>query len=62
MYIVKFVRFDGKGNEEYYYQNIKDAKYHFQLFLNDDSLLYSKVLLLDESGSILECLTPIKRG
>lgn len=62
MFIVRFLRLDGKPDEEYCYAKFEDARYHFQLFFNDDSYLYSKVLLLAENGSALGILTPAKRG
>ena len=37
--MVRFVRKDGKPDEEYYYQSRKDAEYHFHLFDNDDSVI-----------------------
>ena len=45
MFIVRFVRVDGKPNEEYYYQALEDAKYHYSLFENDNSDLYEEVEL-----------------
>lgn len=45
MYIVRFVRKDGKADEEYYYQSLNDAEYHFHLFDNDDSGLYKWIML-----------------
>ena len=43
LWIVKFVRKDGKPDEEYYYHSIAKAEYHRDLFLNDDSGLYEKI-------------------
>ena len=45
MYIVRFVRKGDKPEEEYYYQAIEDAKYHYSLFENDSSDLYERVEL-----------------
>ncbi len=47
MYIVRFVRLDGKPDEEYYYQSLQDAQYHLHLFDTDDSGLYNKVILFN---------------
>ena len=62
MFIVRFHRLDGKPNEDYYYERIEDAKYHFQLFFSDDSCLYSKIILLSETDLVLESFTPTKKG
>ena len=43
MYIVRFVRQDGKPDEEYYYRSLEDAEYHFHLFDADDSGLYKSI-------------------
>ena len=43
MFVVRFIRKDGMPNEEFYYQKIEDALYHFSLFEKDDSQLYSLV-------------------
>lgn len=50
LWIVKFVRKDGKPDEEYYYYSLADAKYHRDLFLNDDSGLYEKIEIINESS------------
>ena len=44
--MVRFIRLDGRPDEEYYYSNRGDAEYHFNLFLNDDSNLYKSISLL----------------
>ena len=41
MYVVRFCRKDGQPSEEYLYQGMVDAMYHFSLFEEDDSGLYS---------------------
>ena len=46
MYMVRFVRRDGKPDEEYYYNTQDHAASHFSLFYNDDSGLYKTILLL----------------
>ena len=43
MYIVRFVRKDGKPDEEYYYHRLEDAQKHVDLFKDDDSGLYTKM-------------------
>lgn len=42
-YILRFVRADGSPDEEYYYHTEKEAKDHFNLFLDDDSDLYDQI-------------------
>ena len=37
LWIVRFVRKDGKPDEEYYYRSLAEAEHHKNLFLNDDS-------------------------
>ena len=57
MYIVRFVRKDGKPDEEYYYQELADAKEHFRLFEKDDSNLYTSILLTSDcSSKIIDAL------
>ena len=41
MYAVTFKRKDEQPDEIYYYQNYADAAYHFNLFKDDYSGLYS---------------------
>lgn len=54
MYLVRFIRKDRQPNEEYYYNALKDAEYHFSLFADDDSGLYKRIELIDnEKGLIL---------
>mgnify|MGYP007070133511 CR=1 FL=1 len=48
-YIVRFVRKDGKPAEEYYYPDLQDAQYHFELFQDDDSGLYDRIEITDFS-------------
>ena len=40
LWIVRFVRKDGKPDEEYFYHSQSEAEYHRDLFQNDDSGLY----------------------
>ena len=46
MYIVRFIRFDGQPNEDYYYHNPFEAIGHLKLFAKDDSTLYKKIQLI----------------
>ena len=48
MYAFRFVRKDGKPNEEYSYQKRNDAEYHISLFLQDNSDLYLRIELIRE--------------
>ena len=54
MFAVVFKRVDRQPDEVYYYKNEIDAVYHFELFIDDDSGLYSKISLLkvDEQREI----------
>ena len=45
-YLVRFVRRDRQPNEEYYYNDLAGAEYHFNLFLDDDSSLYERIELV----------------
>ena len=47
MYVVRFVRTDGRPDEEYYYHILNDAVFHFNLFENDDSGIFSMIELLE---------------
>lgn len=47
MYIVRFIRWDDQPNEEYYYHHLEDAIFHFDLFKDDDSGLYTRIELLE---------------
>lgn len=55
MYIVRFVRADGRPNENYYYHNLKDAIFHFTLFKEDDSGLYLKIELIEDAENTNSC-------
>ena len=50
LWIVKFVRKDGKPDEEYYYHSLAKAEYHRDLFLNDDPGLYEKIEIINENS------------
>lgn len=51
MFIVRFVRRDRHPNEEYYYNTIEEARWHLNLFHEDDSGLYERVVLIDMNHS-----------
>lgn len=55
MYIVKFVRRDHEPDEEYIYNGYSDAKHHMDLFIGDDSQLYSHIdlLRLNDNGELI---------
>ena len=53
IYVVRFIRKDGKPDENYYYQSLKDAEYHFHLFNDDNSGLYRTILLLEWDGNAI---------
>ena len=59
MFIVRFERADNKPKEEYFYPTLNDAKFHFNLFKNDDSNLYNTIYLIksDSNEEILETIT-----
>ena len=50
LWIVKFVRKDGKPDEEYFYHSQSEAEYHRDLFQNDDSGLYEKIEIINENS------------
>ena len=42
-YIVRFVRRDGKPDEEYFYRTAEEARRHFDMFTDDDSGVYDRI-------------------
>ena len=48
LWIVRFVRKDGKPDEEYYYRSLAEAEYHKNLFLDDDSGLYERIEIIND--------------
>ena len=46
LWIVRFVRKDGKPDEKYYYRSLVEAEYHKNLFLDDDSRLYERIEII----------------
>lgn len=51
MWIVRFVRKDGKPDEEYFYHSQEEAEHHRDLFQNDDSGLYEKIEVIKEESN-----------
>ena len=51
-YCVCFKRKDNRSDELYYYHTVEDAREHFNLFVNDDSDLYVKIILCDAENDI----------
>ena len=51
-YIVRFIRADEKPNEDYYYNTIDEARSHYNLFVADDSALYSKIVITNDTGEV----------
>lgn len=49
MYFVRFRRKDKQPDEEYYYNKLADAQKHLDLFKDDDSGLYLRIDLFDNS-------------
>ena len=47
-YFVRFVRRDGKPDEEYLYRTFEEARQHFDLFNEDDSGLYDSIEVIDQ--------------
>lgn len=55
MFVVCFVRADGRPNEEYYYTTLEAAVYHFSLFASDDSGLYSQIRVINIDEKLEIC-------
>ena len=51
MYIVRFVRADGKPDEEYFYHSEEDARYHASLFKGEDTQLYLSIQVVEDTQS-----------
>lgn len=49
MFVVRFVRKDGKPDEEYYYHTLEDAEAHRDFFDDDDSGLYERIEIVEEN-------------
>lgn len=52
MYTVTFKRRDNQPDEVYYYNNLDEARHHFNLFKVDDSELYERIELLQFNRNI----------
>ena len=48
LWIVRFVRKEGKPDKEYYYRSLAEAEYHKNLFLDDDSELYERIEIIND--------------
>ena len=48
MFIVRFVRKDGRPVEEYYYHTLQEAETHTKLFDDDDSDLYGRIEIIPD--------------
>ena len=62
MYITKFIRSDGKPDEDYYYYEEKDAINHLNLFFDDDSGLYKKIQVIDDVNDEVIMTLPFDNG
>ena len=51
MPIIRFVRKDGEPDEDHLFVDLEDALYHMDMFQEDDSGLYEKIVLFDEDGN-----------
>ena len=60
LFIVRFIRRDGKPDEEYYYHTREDAERHFLLFRDDDSGLYREIVMTHLSGDAEEVLNRLR--
>ncbi len=49
-FFVRFVRHDGKPDEEYFYRAAGDAQRHFDMFADDESGLYEKIEVVQLSA------------
>lgn len=47
MWVVRFIRKDGKPDEEYFHPTSSDAEYHRGLFENDSSDLYERIEVVE---------------
>ena len=56
MFVTRFVCHTGPC-EEYYYHKREDAEAHLNLFRDDDSDLYTAIMVVDEEDKVLEKIT-----
>lgn len=61
MFITRFVT-TSKEIQDYYYHNIEHAKYHLNLFLNDDSGLYENICIVDDEKNVVVESLPFING
>ncbi len=62
MFVIRFVRVDQKMDEEYYYQSDREAINHLKLFYEDDSGLYKRIEVIDETTSDVIMTLPFNDG
>ena len=62
LWIVRFVRKDGKPDEEYYYHSLAEAEYHRNLFLNDDSGLYKNIEIVCKNSKEVTMISTHRRN
>lgn len=60
MYNVIFKRKDNQPDEIYTYASLEEARYHFNLFKDDDSDLYNRIELCKENGSLQMIMDVLK--
>ena len=61
MFITRFTLIS-KETQDYYYHNAENAEKHLNLFLNDDSGLYSNISILDAENNTVLGILPFKDG
>ena len=63
MFLTKFIRKDGKHDEEYFYHSASDAIGHLSLFIDDESNLYKRIVASDEGkNTVLQILVFDEQG
>lgn len=55
LFVVRFIRNDGKPDEEYVYNTYEEAQKHYDLFQNDDSGLYERIEIVDYHSREKKC-------
>ena len=54
MTVVRFVRKDGEPDEEYYYLDVAEARFHYSLYADDENSPYKSAKLYNfETGEEL---------
>ena len=57
MYLTQFLRKDGKPDESYTYSSAEEALHHASLFVEDDSNLYKKIVVVDaKKNTVLQLI------